>query len=169
MSLSLPSGVMFFAAVMYSPLKITDPHEITERLWGGAALRSEEFSFVHTDYYADEMGAGLKKFFAAFRADSDLGLLPDYKLSAVDMENKLAVDGKRIINIDPGYLAPEKVVVASTKNFTHRIYIGKGIYGDLQLMRQKGSYAPMPWTYADYIRPEAASFFNRLYALRMLQ
>ena len=82
------------------------------------------------------------------------------------MESMLAIEGKRIINIDPGYLATEKVVVASTKNFTHRIYIGKGIYGDLQLMRQKGVYAAMPWTYPDYIRPEAQDFFNRLYVSR---
>jgi len=148
---------------MYNPLKISTSHEAVARLWGTPIFCSEEFYFNHTEYYTPEMGAGLLKYFAAFTGTGDPGHLPDYKLKAIDEENRLANEGKRVINIDPGYLAVEKIVMASTKNFTHRIYLGKGIYGDLQLMRKDGIYAPMPWTYADYIRQEAQDFFNKLY------
>ncbi len=165
MTLRKPHDVAYFAAVMYNPLKITKPGDIISRLWGEPVLCSEEFGFTHTDFYTPEMGAGLRKYFTAFEGEHDPGLLPDYKLKALEAENSLAENGKRTINIDPGYLAVEKIVVASTKNFTHRIYIGRGIYGDLQLMRRKGLYVQMPWTYADYIRPETLDFFSRLYAL----
>ena len=163
MSLSVPVKVVYFAAVMYNPLKMSDPREVISRLFGTPVLCSDEFDFSHTEYYTREMGQGLRKYFAAFKSAGNIGDLPDFKLLAIDEEKRLAIEGNRVINIDPGYLAQEKVVAASTKNFTHRIYIGKGIYGDLQLMRKKGSYTPMPWTYPDYVRPEAADFFNRLY------
>ncbi|MDR0453195.1 MAG: DUF4416 family protein [Deferribacteraceae bacterium] len=168
MSLSPPGNVAYFAAVMYNPLKMSNTHELLTRIWGLPALLSEEFDFNHTEYYTPEMGSGLRKYFVAFTGADGPERLPDYKLTAIEAETLFADGGKRIINIDPGYLATEKVVVASTKNFTHRIYLCKGVYGDIQLTRRKGSYIPMPWTYADYIRREASVFFNKLYALNRL-
>ena len=86
----------------------------------------------------------------------------DLKLKAVEIENKFLIDNKRMINIDPGYVALEKVVAASTKNFSHRIYLGNSIYGDLQLIRKKGSYEKLPWTFYDYNTILSLDFFEKL-------
>jgi hypothetical protein len=164
MALYSPRQVIYFAAVMYDPVRMPQPESVIERLWGPQSLRSDSFDFSHTNYYAEEMGTGLRKYFTAFGAPASPEYLPGYKLAAGEYEQAYAVDGRRIINIDPGYLAAEKIVVASTKNFTHRIYIGNGIYGDLQLMRGKDGFFPMQWTYGDYKRAEVLAFFERLYA-----
>jgi hypothetical protein len=74
------------------------------------------------------------------------------------MEALYAVDNKRRINIDPGYLLLEKFVLATGKNFSHRIYIGQNIYADLTLTYSKGSFQTLPWTYPDYASPEIRQF-----------
>ncbi|MDR2883814.1 MAG: DUF4416 family protein [Deferribacteraceae bacterium] len=154
--------VIYFAAVMYNPNLSGDGLELITEHFGDIIKRSDEFDFEHTTYYEPEMGERLRKYFVAFKGETDPAALPRCKLRAIEIENRLAQNGKRVINIDPGYLAMEKIVVASTKNFTHRIYINSGIYGDLQLMRQKGEYTPMPWTYADYALPNVLAFFKEL-------
>ena len=67
-------------------------------------------------------------------------------------------DGKRSVNIDPGYLLYERFVLATGKNYSHRIYVGQGIYADLTLIFQKGAYRPLPWTYPDYADAPMADF-----------
>jgi len=74
--------------------------------------------------------------FFAHRIKYQPDRLIECKLKAIQLEDRFKVDGKRKLNVDPGYIAIEKVVAASTKNFTHRIYLGKGIYADLQLIRK---------------------------------
>ncbi|MCA1928154.1 MAG: DUF4416 family protein, partial [Calditerrivibrio sp.] len=81
---------------------------------------------------------------------------------ALEIEDRFKCEGKRKLNLDPGYVAIEKVVAASTKNFTHRIYMGKGIYGDLQLQRRGKRYEPLPWTFHDYALNATLSFFDRV-------
>ena len=165
MALNKVRNVIYFAAVMYNPVVVREPEEVTSKLWGEEVLRSETFDFDHTAYYTSEMGGALKKYFAAFGCPSSPELLPNYKLAAVKEEDTLRRGKSRIINIDPGYLAAEKIVVASTKNFTHRVFIGDGIYGDLQLMRRKDGLTSMPWTYEDYKRTVVINFFDELYSL----
>ncbi|MEI8217519.1 MAG: DUF4416 family protein, partial [Elusimicrobiota bacterium] len=66
------------------------------------------------------------------------------------------------MNIDPGYVTPAKVVLASTKDYSHRIYLSDGIYAEVTMMFQKGSYVFLPWTYSDYQSKAALQFFNRI-------
>jgi hypothetical protein len=81
---------------------------------------------------------------------------------AIQLEDRFKVDGKRKLNVDPGYIAIEKVVAASTKNFTHRIYLGKGIYADLQLIRRENRYEALPWTFYDYSMETVLIFFDKV-------
>jgi len=108
------------------------------------------------------MGESLYKYFAGFK----YFMLPDeiveLKLKAIQIEDKYLKDGKRVINIDPGYVALEKVVAASTKNFTHRIYIGNSIYGDVQLMRKGNAFESLPWTFYDYALDTSLKFFDNM-------
>jgi hypothetical protein len=70
--------------------------------------------------------------------------------------------GGRKVNIDPGYLAASKFILATGKDYSHRIYLGKGIYGDLTLIVQKGAFTPLPWTYPDYASQPLIGLLNLL-------
>jgi hypothetical protein len=155
-----PLEVVLFCAVLYNAKEIKTPDEIIEKNFGKISAKSDIFPFSHTSYYVPEMGESLYKYFAGFK----YFMLPDeivsLKLKAVEIEDKYLKNGKRMINIDPGYVALEKVVAASTKNFTHRIYIANSIYGDVQLMRKGNTFEKLPWTFYDYTLETALSFFE---------
>ena len=72
------------------------------------------------------------------------------------------VNEKRLVNIDPGYICPAKLVLATTKNYSHRIYLNKNIYGDIHLQFSNGTFQSQPWTYPDYQNKENIRFFNAL-------
>jgi len=95
-------------------------------------------------------GPGLTKLYLVFEQGFDRTRLPAVKLATNAMEQERAVDGKRRVNIDPGYLARDKLVLATTKDFSHRLYLGQGIFGEVTLHYSKGSFRDFPWTYADY-------------------
>ncbi len=120
------------------------------------------FKFIHTNYYEKEMGSNLVKQFFSFK---ELGKKDDliyFKLFSVELENKFACEKRRQVNIDPAYLELAKLVVASTKNFDHRIYLGQGIYGDVQLRYRNRQFVTNDWTYPDYFSPISLNFFKKV-------
>ncbi|MHC1729418.1 MAG: DUF4416 family protein [Syntrophobacteraceae bacterium] len=119
--------------------------------------------FPYTTYYDDEMGKGIQRQTASFLDLVAPVSLPDIKLSTNEIEKELSRDGKRQVNIDPGFISEERFILATGKNFTHRIYLRNGIYADLTLIYQKGAYRPLPWTYPDYQEPD---FLHCLSVLR---
>lgn len=122
-----------------------------DREYGPVDFLSEALPFDFTSYYEREMGKNLKRRLAGFRPLILPERLPGIKRWANDRENLYRDEkGGRKINIDPGYLAPAKLILATGKDYSHRIYLGEGIYGDLTLMFQKGSFTALPWTYPDY-------------------
>jgi hypothetical protein len=153
--------VIYFNAILYNKDLVKDPDSIAAPIFGYPLIKSPEFDFSHTSYYIPEMGENLVKYFALYDRVEHPDGLPDYKIQAVSIEDSLLRDGKRVINIDPGYVAMEKIVAASTKNFTHRIYIRDNIYGDLQLYRRKGRYTPLEWTFQDYSFDLTIGFFEK--------
>ena len=110
--------------------------------------------FPYTTYYENEMGKGIRRQTACFLNLVAHGSLPDIKLRTNEIETSLLREGKRQVNIDPGLLSAERFVLATGKDFTHRIYLRDGIFADLTLIYQKGAYRPLPWTYPDYREPE---------------
>ena len=120
-------------------------------------------AFNCTAYYNDEMGREIRRQTAAFVNLVALESLPDIKLRTNEIETNLLRDGKRQVNIDPGLLSAERLVLATGKNFTHRVYLRDGIYADLTLLYRKGAYRPLPWTYPDYREQE---FLHYLEVLR---
>ncbi len=133
-----------------------------EREHGEVDMESACFDFEHTKYYEREMGPNLLKQFLSFKALYAREKLVEWKHLALKLEKKYAKDGKRRVNIDPTYLELPKLVVASTKNFAHRIYVGGGIFGDVQLRYQNNRFATHEWTYPDYATPLALGFFQRV-------
>lgn len=139
----------------------TVDHALVEDEWGPIDLASDVFDFDHTRYYEDEFGVTLKKQYVAFERLVDPDDLPAIKHRSNAMEDSLLAGEKRTVNIDPGYLADAKLVMITTKNLAHRVYIGRNMYADLQLMFRRHTFEPTPWTFADVRDPRILPFFNR--------
>ena len=131
-----------------------------EKIFGRTDWISPKLFFDRTKYYAKEMGWPLHRRFISFYALIKPEGIADVKLATNALENGYLQDRKRKINIDPGYISLERMILASGKNFTHRIYLSKGVYGDLTLIFQRGSFRPLEWTYNDYADPEMINYFN---------
>lgn len=130
--------------------------------FGAADLISAWFPFEDTKYYEREMGCGLSRRLISFRKLIDPGTLAAIKLKTNQIEEKFLEQDKRKLNIDPGYLTHERFVLATGKNYTHRIYIGSGIFADLTLVYQKGRFQTLPWTYPDYAKENIRSFLTHV-------
>ena len=132
-----------------------------EDRFGAIDILSERLDFSHTDYYKDEMGERLFRKMASFEKLIKPDELADIKLFTNSVEDEyLKEDGKRAINIDPGYISMEKMVLASCKNFSHRIYLKKGIYADLTLIYRADSFQPLEWTFPDYAEDSMIRLLN---------
>jgi hypothetical protein len=133
-----------------------------EQVFGAIEIVSPWMDFGYTNYYAPEMGMPLHRRMLVFKeliAQSDLARI---KLRTNEIEMQYAHRGKRRVNIDPGYLLYERFVLATGKNYSHRIYIGDGIYADLTLVYQKNAYQSLPWTYPDYADPVMGDFLMQV-------
>ncbi len=139
---------------------IEDALKMCESKWGEVEFRTHLLPFDLTDYYEPEFGRGLQRRFFAFEGLIPQDSLVEVKLDTWAMELEHSKGGKRNFNIDPGILTLERLVLATGKNYTHRIYLGKGVFGDLTLIFRKGSYRGLEWTYRDYLTDESISFWN---------
>jgi hypothetical protein len=122
--------------------------------FGETDLLSEVWPFTQTSYYKDELGENILRQFVTIEKLIDPGQLADIKHRAnrIEMElaEKLSTDLPRPVNLDPGIIEPSKLILASTKNFSHRIYIGDGMYAELTLSFCKGAWQNFSYTFPDY-------------------
>lgn len=133
-----------------------------ETLFGPTDWVSPELIFDRTRYYAREMGWPLHRRFISFSTLIRPDDIVRIKLTTNDLEGRYLIDGKRMINIDPGYISLERLVLATGKNYIHRIYLSKGIYADLTLIFHKESFRSLEWTYRDYAEPGMITLFNEI-------
>ncbi len=110
--------------------------------------------FDATAYYTPEMGPELGRRLVAFLHLADPARLADWKVYTNGVEASFRLGGRRLLNLDPGYVARERLVLATGKNYSHRIYLDQGIFGDLTLVYGRGGFQPLPWSYPDYARGE---------------
>jgi hypothetical protein len=123
------------------------------------------FDFELTDYYFEEMGRPLIRTWVSLKGLVRQDELKGFKLRTQRIESDLSVWGSRRVNLDPGLLTASKLVLASTKDFAHRIYLGEGIYAEVTLNYRKGKgFTPLDWTFPDYRLPEVLEFFDSLRA-----
>lgn len=135
--------------------------ELLEEAFGRIDSRSELISFDFTDYYEPEMGGELLKRWVSFEGRIAQPEIVRMKLKAIGMERNLAgSDGRRTVNLDPGYVSASKLVLVSTKNFSHRVYLWGGIFAEVTLVFEHGSFAPLRWTYPDYRTEGAMEYFG---------
>ena len=130
--------------------------------FGALDLISAWMPFDYTSYYEAEMGTPLFRRLLAFKKLIGQQELPQIKVATNALEGRYMQGGRRRVNIDPGYLLHERFVLASGKNFSHRIYLGSGIYADLTLIYQKGNFQKLPWTYPDYADGPILSFLRQV-------
>jgi hypothetical protein len=128
--------------------------EVLTSRYGEVDFESEVLSFDFTDYYTKEMGDRLCRRFCTFRPLIPRDALVRVKVETNEIEGQFAVEGKRRINIDPGYICAEHLILATTKGYAHRPYLGEGIYADLTLIYRAGAFRPLAWTYPDYASPD---------------
>jgi hypothetical protein len=149
-----------FCGVMYSNKSVFEQaKKMLEDRFGETDRLSEPYDFTFTDYYEKEMGRGLEKRFIVFKKTIARATLADIKIFTSQLEKELSVDGNRQINIDPGYLTRFNLVLATTKEFPHRIYLKDGIFAEVTLLFKKGLCEHFDWTYRDFKIQKTCDFF----------
>jgi hypothetical protein len=138
--------------------------------FGPVDYRAGGIPFVFTHYYEAEFGEGLERRFLSFQRLIDPGELASIKLLTNALEWEFSPAGRgaqprRAINLDPGYLALGKFVLATTKDHAHRLYLGQGIYAEATLAYRGGVFVAWPWTYLDY---QSEAYLRVLRAIRVL-
>ncbi|HEU4342784.1 MAG TPA: DUF4416 family protein [Candidatus Binatia bacterium] len=160
-----PTPAKYFVALLSAEANLlaTVEGDLTALL-GAIDARSEILPWSVSRYYQEEMGAGLLRRFISFWSLISPARLAAVKLQTQQVEEKFRwnTEGRRgrRINIDPGYLEKDKIVLASTKNAAHRIYLDYGIYGEATLIYYDGAYKGCRYTYPDYLWPETMAFLN---------
>jgi len=135
---------------------------LLKKRFGEIDFESETLAFKHTDYYCAEFGKDLKRSFISFKKLILAENLPGIKIATNKIEEKLSFKGLRLINIDPGYLDLAKLILASTKDYKHRIYLNRGIFAEVTLFYQSKTFKPWEWTYPDYRTDEYIAIFNQI-------
>lgn len=115
-----------------------------------------------TRYYEHEMGTELRKQFLSFRALKTVAEMNQTKFLTADIEDQFRENGNRSINLDPGYLTLDKLVLYTTKNFTHRIYLNRGLFAEITLTYSRTGWRTHSWTYPDFQTPAALTFFTEM-------
>jgi hypothetical protein len=163
---SPPDPALFFIGTLYrSERYFSEAREKLKDSFGEIAFESPSMPWDYSEYYKEELGRPLRRTFIFFRDMINPEALAGIKLLTNDLELQLSSGGKRNINLDPGYLTPYHVVLASTKNYAHRIYLGKGIYAEVTLIHRDGRYCSHLFTYRDYASDEYIQLFERARSL----
>lgn len=159
-----PQPVKLIASILAADLKAADRAiELLRQQFGDTDFVSDALTFDFTDYYEPEMGDGLKRRLISFAGLIMPDVLPDIKLATNEIERDFAgPDGKRAINIDPGYIALCHLILATGKAFTHRPYLRDGIYADMTLVYRRGRFQTLEWTFPDYASPEMLDIITML-------
>ncbi|MFH1478755.1 MAG: DUF4416 family protein [Candidatus Omnitrophota bacterium] len=168
----IPPGAKLIVGILAKDLAILGKaEELLNKEFGEIGYKSALLQFNFTDYYKEEMGNPLLKRFLCFKKLVSLENMPKIKIKTNDIEKKLALDKdgllKRQVNIDPGYITDSKLVLLTTKDFSHRIYLNKGIYAEITLAWKKNSFVPMEWTYPDYRSKEYIDILNLMREMYM--
>ena len=130
--------------------------------FGAVDFAGVDRPFDLTDYYRDEMGAGLSRRIVSFAALAPPEDLAAAKAAAAAEEDRLAANGRRAVNIDVGYLDFHKVVLASYKEGPQKIHLGRGVWADIVLCFRDGAWGPLDWSFPDFRTGRYAEDFGEI-------
>lgn len=141
-------------------------NELIGRQLGPVESQSEAWPFSSTKYYAKEMSETLVRQFVSLAQPTDPVELVKLKLASNSLELTHAQEHgrgqRRAINLDPGYITPAKLILASTKDFSHRVYLERGIFGEVTLQYVHGSWRSFDWSFPDYTEQRYHGFFSQV-------
>jgi hypothetical protein len=143
-------ALLFIGTLFFNEDYYVEARQSLERIFGEIVMETPAIRWDFSDYYKDELGEPIYRRFMFFKNLMEQENLSTIKLTTNEVEKNLSSDGKRNINLDPGYLTPAKIVLASTKDYSHRIYLKDGIYAEVTLIFKKGQFIPHINTYKDY-------------------
>jgi len=160
-----PLPVKLFTGILTSQPILPEVESRLAALFGATDLRSGEFPFDSTHYYDEEMGSPIIRCFLGFKV-----LIPPAEIAAIkestnELEAAFAAEYRNVprpVNLDPGYLEESKIVLASTKNFYHRMLLSGGIYGEVTLHFSGGAWQAFPWSFPDFRSGRYDEFFTQL-------
>lgn len=169
-SISKPKPVnLIIGALTSIPELLLRIEEEVEDRFGRIDIRSAVLPFTFTDYYNEEMGNGIQRRFYSL----EKLIMPD-EIAGIKAQTNALEEAftasrqypvKRPVNIDPGYINESRLILASTKDFSHRIYLRDGIYAEVTLNYRKGRYETFPWTFPDYKSADYQDFFLKVRGL----
>lgn len=146
-----PDKALLFVGTLFSNHDYyIEATQSIERVFGEIVMETPAIRWDFSDYYKYELGESIYRKFVFFKNLIQQENLSTIKLITNELEKNLSSDGKRNINLDPGYLTPAKIVLASTKDYSHRIYLKDGIYAEVTLIFKNGQFIPHINTYKDY-------------------
>jgi hypothetical protein len=158
-----PRPVKLIIGLIYSQnAKVDECIEKLRASFGDSDFISNRLPFQFTSYYEEEMGKDLSRKIISFRRLIKRDELADIKVFTTKLERIFSIAGKRTINIDPGYIAHEHLILATGKGYYHRPYLGKGVYADLTLVFKNKEFQTLEWTYPDYRGEELRKLFKEL-------
>jgi len=163
-----PSPVKLIVSLIYSDSVLCEVvrKKVSEE-FGKEDFVSSELPFDRTRYYEEEMGSGLRRVFITYAPLINRDQIAAIKVRVNNVERNFSENGRRKVNIDPGYISSENLVLATFKGYSHRIYLGQGVFTEVTLIFEKGSFRPLKWTYPDYASPEIVEIMNGVRARYM--
>lgn len=150
---------MIVSVIFKEEVQAERAEEKLKKLFGPIEEVQRVFDFDKTDYYYEEFGRPLKRKLISFKKLLDRKRVPGAKLATNRLEDAFKLEGKRTVNIDPGYVTEAKLVLLTTKDYTHRVHVGRNIFAESTLFFQDGEFRSWPWTYPDYASRELKDFF----------
>ena len=168
--INCPKPVKLFVGILSSDKTLLEDVEILlVKRFGEVDMRSEIFPFNFTDYYKKDMGTNISRQFLSFKELINPEDLSAIKIWTNELEAKIKHKGSfdviRPINLDPGYLTHCNLILASTKDYYHRIHLQNGIYAEVTLFYQHEVFKNLPWTYPDFKTEEYKNFFLKVRTL----
>jgi hypothetical protein len=157
--IGVPKKAKLFCGIISSDAEIEQKTlAALEKKFSEIDLTSTAMPFDFSDYYNPEMGDNLNRFWISFKKLITSADISGIKIFTNSTEDNFAVNNKRRVNIDPGYITPANVILATTKDYSHRIYLSGGIYGEVTAIYKKAEVVKLPWSYPDYFSNPATEF-----------
>ena len=146
-----PLPVKLFCGVLYSDEQLFKKSQsLLIEKYGEIDFQSDQFRFEISDYYKPEMGWPIYRLFWSFQKLINPDEIARVKIECNKIEDQMALAGNRKVNLDPGYMDYDKIVLASAKYNGQKVYLNFGIYADLTLRYEKGNFYPYPWSFPDF-------------------
>lgn len=161
--IKIPEKVKLIVGMLSQEVELfKSAEEKLQKKFGEIDYESILIPFSHTDYYREEMGDNLIRKFISFKKLISPEKIVEIKIYTNKIEQDYSIEGKRKINLDPGYITLSKLVLASTKDYSHRVYLNKGIYAEATLFYKDKKFQIFPYTYPDYRTEKYLEIFQQI-------